>query len=434
MDRETVLVGIDAGTTKVTTLIGEVARSGDVNIIGYGIGPSAGMKKGMVANIDQTVNSIAASIEKAERLSGYKISSAFVGVGGSHITSQNSRGVVAVSGHRREVSREDVGRATDAAKAVQVPSNRELLHVIPRGFIVDGQDGIKDPLGMSAVRLEVETHIVAGAATSVQNLSKCITQANVQIDELVINSIAAAEAVLTETEKDLGVLVADIGGGTTDIAIFADGAIYHSAVLPVGGINVTNDVAIGLRTSLDLAEEIKIRHGTANLAEVQPEELLNVAVLGEEDGQTIQRKRLSEVIEARMGEIRSRRHAARRGSADRRRRASQRRGGARARGAADAGADRRAAGGRRPHGPAREPCFRHAHRPAGVGCQSPGRGADRLHPHPVAGRWRGARRRLGPGPLPRLTRGRRPAGANPGGRAPVWTSALLFHHRCGPCG
>ena len=303
MDRETVLVGIDAGTTKVTTLIGEVARSGDVNIIGYGIGPSAGMKKGMVANIDQTVNSIATSIEKAERLSGYKISSAFVGVGGSHITSQNSRGVVAVSGHKREVSREDVGRATDAAKAVQVPSNRELLHVIPRGFIVDGQDGIKDPLGMSAVRLEVETHIVAGAATSVQNLSKCITQANVQIDELVINSIAAAEAVLTETEKDLGVLVADIGGGTTDIAIFADGAIYHSAVLPVGGINVTNDVAIGLRTSLDLAEEIKIRHGTANLAEVQPEELLNVAVLGEGDGQTIQRKRLSEVIEARMGEI-----------------------------------------------------------------------------------------------------------------------------------
>jgi cell division protein FtsA len=303
LDRETVLVGIDAGTTKVTTLIGEVARSGDVNIIGYGIGPSAGMKKGMVANIDQTVNSITASIEKAERLSGYKISSAFVGVGGSHITSQNSRGVVAVSGHKREVSREDVGRATDAAKAVQVPSNRELLHVIPRGFIVDGQDGIKDPLGMSAVRLEVDTHIVAGAATSVQNLSKCITQANVQIDELVINSIAAGEAVLTDTEKDLGVLVADIGGGTTDIAIFADGAIYHSAVLPVGGINVTNDVAIGLRTSLNLAEEIKIRHGSANLSDVQPEELLNVAVLGEEDGQTIQRKKLSEIIEARMGEI-----------------------------------------------------------------------------------------------------------------------------------
>jgi cell division protein FtsA len=303
LDRETVLVGIDAGTTKVTTLIGEVSRGGDVNIIGYGIAPSVGMKKGMVANIDQTVNSIAASLEKAERLSGYKISSAFVSVGGSHINSQNSRGVVAVSGHGREVSREDVGRATDAAKAIQVPSNRELLHVIPRGFIVDGQDGIKDPLGMSAVRLEVETHIVAGAATSVQNLTKCVTQANVQIDELVISSLAAAEAVLTDTEKDLGVLVADIGGGTTDIAIFVDGAVFHSAVLPVGAINVTNDVAIGLRTSLNLAEEIKIKHGTANLSEVQPEELLNVAVLGESGGQTIQRRRLSEVIEARMAEI-----------------------------------------------------------------------------------------------------------------------------------
>jgi cell division protein FtsA len=303
LDRETVLVGIDAGTTKVTTLIGEVDRVGDVSIIGYGIAPSVGMKKGMVANIDQTVNSVAASLEKAERLSGYKISSAFVAVGGSHITSQNSRGVVAVSGHKREVSREDVARATEAAKAIQTPSNRENLHVIPRGYIVDGQEGIKDPLGMSAVRLEVETHLVFGAATSIQNLSKCIANANVQIDELVVGSLAAGEATLTDTEKELGVLVADIGGGTTDIAIFTDGAAYHSAVLPVGGINVTNDVAIGLRTSLNLAEEIKIKHGTANLSEVQPEELLNVAVLGDGGGQTIQRKKLCEIIEARMSEI-----------------------------------------------------------------------------------------------------------------------------------
>ena len=303
MDRETVLVGIDVGTTKVTTLIGEVGRSDDVNIIGYGIAPSVGMKKGMVANIDQTTASIATSIEKAERLSGYKIGSAFVAVGGSHITSQNSRGVVAVSGHKREVGREDVARAMDAAKAVQTPSNREMLHVVPRGYIVDGQEGIKDPLGMSAVRLEVETHIVFGAATSVQNLSKCITSANVQLDELVISSLAAAEATLTDTEKELGVLVADIGGGTTDIAIFTDGAVFHSAVLPVGAINVTNDVAIGLRTSLNLAEEIKIKHGSADLHAVQPEELLNVAVLGDGGGQTIQRRKLCEIIEARMSEI-----------------------------------------------------------------------------------------------------------------------------------
>ena len=303
MDRETVLVGIDAGTTKVTTLIGEVGRTGDVDIIGYGIAPSAGMKKGMVANIDQTVNSIASSLEKAERLSGYKISSAFVSVGGSHISSQNSRGVVAVSGHKREVSREDVARATEAAKAVQMPSNRETLHVIPRGYIVDGQEGIKDPLGMSAVRLEVETHIVSGLSTSIQNLTKCIANASVHIDEMVISSLAAAEATLTDTEKELGVLVADIGGGTTDIALFTDGGIYHSAVLPVGGINVTMDVAIGLRTSQNLAEEIKIKHGTANLQAVQPEELLNVAVLGDGGGQTIQRRKLAEIIEARMSEI-----------------------------------------------------------------------------------------------------------------------------------
>ena len=181
MAEQTVLVAIDIGTTKVCVLIGEVSRGGDVNIIGYGIAPSVGMKKGMVANIDQTVNSIAASLEKAERLSGYKISSAFVSVGGSHISSQNSRGVVAVSGHKREVSREDVARATEAAKAIQVPSNREILHVIPRGYIVDGQEGIKDPLGMSAVRLEVETHIVTASSTSVQNLTKCVQRAGVEI-------------------------------------------------------------------------------------------------------------------------------------------------------------------------------------------------------------------------------------------------------------
>jgi cell division protein FtsA len=211
--------------------------------------------------------------------------------------------VVAVSGHRREVSREDIARATEAARAVQVPSNREILHVIPRGYIVDGQEGIKDPLGMSAVRLEVETHIVAGASTTLQNLTKCVSLAGVQIDELVISSLAAAEATLTDTEKELGVVVADIGGGTTDLAVFVDGAVHHSAVIPVGAINVTNDVAIGLRTSLNLAEDIKVRHGTASVADVQPEELINVAVMGDGGGQTIQRRKLSEIIEARMREL-----------------------------------------------------------------------------------------------------------------------------------
>ncbi len=303
MDRETVLVAIDAGSTKVATVVGEVTPMGDVNVIGYGIAPLAGMKKGMVANIEQTVASISSSIEKAERLSGYKIGSAFVNLGGSHISSQNSRGVVAVSGSRREVSREDVARAMEAARAVQVPANRQVVHVVARGYIVDGQDGIKDPVGMSAVRLEVETHIVAGATTSIQNLTKCVTNSGVQIDEVVVSSLAAAEATLTDTEKDLGVVIADIGGGTTDIAVFTDGAVSHTAVLPVGGINVTNDVAIGLRTSLNLAEEIKVKNGTANVAEVQPEELLNVSMLGDAGGQTIQRRRLAEIIEARMREL-----------------------------------------------------------------------------------------------------------------------------------
>ena len=292
-----------------------------------------------------------------------------------------------------------MARATEAAKAIQVPSNREILHVIPRGYIVDGQEGIKDPLGMSAVRLEVETHIVAGAATSVQNLSKCIANANVQIDELVISSLAAAEATLTDTEKELGVMVADIGGGTTDLAIFTDGAVYHSAVLPVGAINVTNDVAIGLRTSLDLAEEIKIKHGSANLAEIAPEELLNVAVLGEGGGQTIQRKKLCEIIEARMSEIYSligeeikrSGHAgllpAGRG-ADRWRRAPRRRRRARPRGPADARPRGIAAGRRRADGPALQPGLQHLDRAAPVGRAPHRQRADQLHHRLAAERWR----------------------------------------------
>jgi cell division protein FtsA len=237
-----------------------------------------GLKKGMVANIEQTVQSIATSIEKAERLSGYKIGSAYVAVGGGHISSQNSRGVVAVSGHRREVSKEDIARATEAARAVQVPSNREILHVIPRGYIVDGQEGIKDPLGMSAVRLEVETHIVAGASTSLQNLTKCVSQAGVQIDELVIASLAAAEACLTDTEKELGVILPTSEEGRPIWRCSSTGR-SPPAVIPVGRI-VTNDVAIGLARA-ELAEDVN-RHGVGR-GEVA-RELINVAVMGDGGG------------------------------------------------------------------------------------------------------------------------------------------------------
>ena len=301
MEREAVLVGIDVGTSKVVALIGEVSRDGRLTIMGHGTVPASGLKKGVVVNIDQTVRSITDAVERAERLSGWKIDRAFVGVGGMHVESLNSTGQVAVTAHHREVTREDVNRAIEVARAVSIPSNREVLHV-ERGFIVDGQEGVKDPLGMSALRLEVETHIVTASATAVQNLSKCVAQAGVKIDELVAGSLASAEAVLNDTEKELGVAVADIGAGTIDLALFTDGSPFHTAVLPIGGNNVTNDIAIGIKTSLPVAEELKIRHGTCDLRSVDGDDEISVAVLGDDAGRTVSRLELCRIIEARMRE------------------------------------------------------------------------------------------------------------------------------------
>jgi cell division protein FtsA len=302
VEREAVLVGIDVGTTKVCALIGEVSRDGKLTIMGHGTVPASGLKKGVVVNIEQTVGSIREAVERAERLSGWRIDQAFVGVGGNHVSSQNSSGQVAVTAHTREVSREDINRAIEVARAVSIPSNREVLHVERRGFTVDGQEGVKDPLGMSALRLEVETHIVSASATAVQNLSKCVQQAGVKIDELVANALASAESVLTATEKELGVAVADVGAGTIDLALFADGSPFHTAVLPIGGNNVTNDVAIGLKTSIEVAEELKIRHGTCDLRSVGDDEEISVAVLGEDAGRTVSRLEVCQIIEARMRE------------------------------------------------------------------------------------------------------------------------------------
>src|SRR5687767_3527184 len=284
MEREAVLVAVDVGTSKVVALIGEAARETGVTVIGKGSVDSSGLKKGVVINIDQTVSSISAAREAAERLSGYRIESAIVAVGGNHMDSQNSRGAVAVSGARREISREDIERATEVARAVSIPSNREVLHVLPRGFVVDGQEGVKDPLGMSAVRLEVETHIVHASATAVQNLTKCVQRADVRIDELVASSLASGDAVLTETERELGVAVGDFGAGTIDLALFMDGSPFHTAVLPLGGNNVTNDVAIGLKTSLTAAEELKMRFGTADPSGVEQDEQLDVEGIDELEG------------------------------------------------------------------------------------------------------------------------------------------------------
>jgi cell division protein FtsA len=269
---EGVLVGIDVGTSKVCALIGEIGRDGKLTVIGHGTVPASGLKKGAVVNIDQTVRSIRDAVERAERLSGWKIDKAFVGVGGSQIESLNSTGQVAVTAHTREIAREDIRRAIEVARAVAIPSNREVLHVERRGFIVDGQEGVKDPLGMSALRLEVETHIVTAPQTAVQNLMKCVAQAGVKIDELVVNALASSEAVANETERELGVAVADIGAGTIDLAMFNEGSPFHTSVLPVGGNFVTNDIAIGIKTSLPVAEELKIQHGTCDLRDIGDDE------------------------------------------------------------------------------------------------------------------------------------------------------------------
>jgi cell division protein FtsA len=299
---EGVLVGIDVGTSKVCALIGEVGRDGRLTVIGHGTVPSSGLKKGAVVNIDQTVRSIRDAVERAERLSGWKIDKAFVGVGGAQVESLNSTGQVAVASHTREVARDDIRRAVEQARTIPIPSTREVLHVERRGFIVDGQEGVKDPLGMSALRLEVETHIVTAPATAVQNLMKCVAQAGVKIDELVVNALASAEAVASETERELGVAVADVGAGTIDLAMFNEGSPFHTRVLPVGGNNVTNDVAIGMKTSLPVAEELKVRNGTCDLRGIEESESIAVSVLGEDAGREISRLELCQIIEARMRE------------------------------------------------------------------------------------------------------------------------------------
>ena len=301
MEREAVLVGIDVGTSKVVALIGEVSREGRLTIMGHGTVPATGLKKGAIVNIDQTVRSIADAVERAERLSGWKIDRAFVGVGGAHVESLNSTGQVAVTAHHREVTRADIDRAIEVARAVSIPSNRDVLHVERRGFTVDGQEGVKDPLGMSALRLEVEAHIVSASATAIQNLTKCVQLAGVKIDELVVNGLASAEAVLIDAEKEHGVAVADIGAGTINLTMFAEGSPFHTAVLPVGGNNVTNDIAIGLRTHLPVAEELKLNHGTCDLRNVVDEEV-PINDPGDDGMRTISRLELAQIIEARMRE------------------------------------------------------------------------------------------------------------------------------------
>jgi cell division protein FtsA len=266
MPREKIITGIDIGSTKIATVVASVSEN-KVSVIGVsGNVPSKGINKGNVVDIDSAVESISQSIEKAERMAGVSISNAFVTINGSHIENLNSHGVVAVAPNETsDITREDVSRVIEAAQAVSLPSTREIIHVIPRDFVVNSQEGIKDPVGMSGVRLEVETNVIHGSATALKNISKCVNKVAVDVDELVYSGVASAEAVLTDTEKELGTLLIDIGGGTTSIVAFLDGSPIHSAVLPIGGKLVTNDLAIGLRSRLEDAEKIKIRLSTEAL-------------------------------------------------------------------------------------------------------------------------------------------------------------------------
>ena len=306
MPKEKIVTAIDLGSSKVSTIIAAIADN-KISVIGVsGNVPSRGIKRGNVVDIDDAVQSISNSLERAERMAGVSTSSAFVTVNGSHIETLNSHGVVAVSHQGAEITGEDVARVTEAAQAVTLPSTREIIHVIPRDFIVDGQDGIKDPVGMSGIRLEVETNIIHGSAGAMRNLAKCIDQCGVSVEDMIFVGVAATEAVLTDTEKELGTLLIDIGGGTTSVIAFSEGSPVFSDVLPIGGKHITSDLAIGLRAHMEAAENIKVRLGeekeSINPFEKGISEELDVAEYGL-DIQSVPRKLLYNIIDARLSEI-----------------------------------------------------------------------------------------------------------------------------------
>ncbi|MFV9504927.1 MAG: cell division protein FtsA [Oscillochloridaceae bacterium umkhey_bin13] len=300
------IVGIDVGTTKVCTIVAQVNDSGKLNILGVGVTPSKGLDKGVVVNIDDAVSAIEASVEKAERLSGYRIGTAFVGVSGRHISSLNSRGVVAVQRPDQEITRNDVARAVESAQAVAIPTQREIIHVIPRAYVLDGHEGIRDPIGMSGFRLEVETHIVTGEVMAIQNLIKSVQKSGVEIDDLVLQPLASGEAVLTAEDKDRGVMLVDIGGGTTDIAIFVQGGVWHTSVVSVGGNHFTNDITYVLHTPHNTAEYLKIRYGSAIAGDApvdDPNDLVEIDTLTVGEKQKISRHLLNEIIQARAEQV-----------------------------------------------------------------------------------------------------------------------------------
>lgn len=302
MAKDAVIAGIEIGSTKICALIGKEEREGYFHALASGVAPSRGIRRGVVVNVEQASESIAAAVEKVERTSGYKIVSAYVTVSGTHISSQNNRGVVAVSQPDRRIRQEDVQRALEAARVLTLPTDRQIIHALPRAFEVDGQEGVRNPVGMIGYRLDVETHIVTGSTTVLQNLTQCLHRAGVEVDGLVLEPLAAAEAVLSEEEKEMGVALVDIGGGTTKVAIFTEGSVSHTSVIGVGGGHVTNDIAVGLRTPLGSAEQLKLNYGHSLVSAIAEDEIVQAATFNGA-GEEVSRRQLVEIMEARLEEI-----------------------------------------------------------------------------------------------------------------------------------
>ena len=295
------IVGLDIGTSKVVAIVGEVNVDGEIEVIGIGFNPSRGLKKGVVVNIESTVQSIQRAVEEAELMAGCQIQSVFAGIAGSHIRSLNSHGIVAV--RDKEVVPGDVDRVIDAARAVAIPADQKILHILPQEFIIDTQEGIRDPVGMSGVRLESRVHMVTGAVSAAQNIIKCVRRCGLEVDDIILEQLASSQSVLTEDEKELGVCLVDIGGGTTDIAVFTDGAIRHTAVIPIAGDQVTNDIAVALRTPTQHAEDIKIKYACALAQLASAEETIEVPSVGDRPSRRLARQTLAEVVEPRYEEL-----------------------------------------------------------------------------------------------------------------------------------
>ena len=295
------IVGLDIGTSKVVAIVGEINAEGGLNIVGIGRHRSRGLRKGAVVNIESTVQSIQRAVEEAELMAGCRILSVYAGIAGSHIRSMNSHGIVAI--RDREVYPADIERVIDAAQAVAIPADQKILHILPQEFIIDSQEGVKEPLGMSGVRLEAKVHLVTCATNAYQNIEKCIKRCGLEVDEIILEQLASSYSVLTEDEKELGVCVIDIGGGTTDIAIFTEGAIRHTGVIPIAGDQVTNDIAMALRTPTDFAEELKIKYACALSQLASPDEMIKVPGVGERAPRELSRQALADVVEPRYDEL-----------------------------------------------------------------------------------------------------------------------------------